>query len=148
MKLRVYQLDSFTTKVFEGNPACVVPLEGVEWLPDDVMQKISGENNASATAFFKKAGEEGGGKYDIRWFSPHRELKLCGHGTLATGYVLFELLEEEGGGVKFNSPSGLLEVRRDGKGLYTLDFPLKKAEVVADPPKALLEAMGVSSSAI
>ena len=50
MKLRIYQVDAFASKVFEGNPAAVCPLN--EWLDDEVLQKIAEENNLSETAFF------------------------------------------------------------------------------------------------
>jgi predicted PhzF superfamily epimerase YddE/YHI9 len=39
MKLALYQIDAFTDKVFQGNPACVVPLEA--WLPDETLLKIA-----------------------------------------------------------------------------------------------------------
>ena len=47
MKLTIYQIDAFAEKVFEGNPAAVVPLE--TWLPDNLMQQIAMENNLSET---------------------------------------------------------------------------------------------------
>ena len=52
MELEIYQIDAFTSKVFGGNPACVVPLD--EWLGDEVLIKIAKENNVSETAFFVK----------------------------------------------------------------------------------------------
>jgi PhzF family phenazine biosynthesis protein len=52
VKLSIYQVDAFTSKVFGGNPAAVVPLE--EWIDDTVLQNIALENNLSETAFFVK----------------------------------------------------------------------------------------------
>ena len=49
MELSIYQIDAFSTCVFEGNPAAVCPLD--EWLPDETMQSIAEENNLSETAF-------------------------------------------------------------------------------------------------
>ena len=46
MKLPLYQIDAFASKVFTGNPATVVPLG--EWLPDETMQAIAGEFQAMA----------------------------------------------------------------------------------------------------
>ena len=86
MKLSIYQIDAFAEKAFEGNPAAVVPLQ--EWLPDKVMQSIAEENNLAETAFF--VPEDDG--YHIRWFTPTNEVKLCGHATLASAYVLFKIL--------------------------------------------------------
>ena len=45
MKIDIYQIDVFTTRMFKGNPAAVVPLE--EWLPVETMQAIADENNLS-----------------------------------------------------------------------------------------------------
>ena len=49
MKLRLWQIDAFAEKVFEGNPAAIVPLD--HWLDDDLMQRIATENNLAETAF-------------------------------------------------------------------------------------------------
>jgi len=85
MKLKIYQVDAFTSELFGGNPAAVCPLES--WLPDELMQKIAMENNLSETAFYVK-NKNG---YEIRWFTPTVEVDLCGHATLATAFVLFNL---------------------------------------------------------
>ncbi len=50
MKITLYQIDAFASRVFAGNPAAVCPLE--KWLEDDLMQAIAMENNLSETAFF------------------------------------------------------------------------------------------------
>jgi PhzF family phenazine biosynthesis protein len=88
MKYDIYQIDAFTKEPFKGNPAAVVPLED-DWLPDSVMQKIALENNLAETAFFISTPIG----YDLRWFTPTIEMDLCGHATLATGYLLFDILE-------------------------------------------------------
>ena len=64
MNLTVYQIDAFAEKVFEGNPAAVIPLDD-EWLSDETMQKLAKENNLSETAFFIKKDN----CYHIRWFT-------------------------------------------------------------------------------
>lgn len=85
MKQKIYQVDAFANEVFSGNPAAVCPLE--QWLSDDLMQKIAMENNLAETAFYVKKND----KYEIRWFTPAAEVDLCGHATLATAFVLFNL---------------------------------------------------------
>jgi PhzF family phenazine biosynthesis protein len=50
MKLKIYQVDAFTDKVFSGNPAAVCPLD--HWLSDAVLQNIAYENNLAETAFY------------------------------------------------------------------------------------------------
>ena len=84
MKLKQYQVDAFASRVFEGNPAAICPLD--YWLADDVMQAIAAENNLSETAFFvpTKSG------FDLRWFTPNKEVYLCGHATLAAAHILFK----------------------------------------------------------
>ena len=134
MKLKMYQVDAFAEKPFEGNPAAVVPLES--WLPEDVMQAIAEENNLSETAFFVPT-ETG---FHIRWFTPKMEVKLCGHATLASGFVLFDLLGHPSDTISFDSLSGPLAVSRTG-GRLTLDFPVQKPEP-CDAPKDLVQGLG------
>lgn len=123
MKLKFYQLDSFTNKLFGGNPAAVCPLE--QWLDDRTLQNIAAENNLSETAFFVKEGE----KYHLRWMTPTVEVDLCGHATLAAGYVLFEILKEEKNEIVFESLSGELTVTKN-KDLISLNFPAQKPKQV------------------
>ena len=82
-KLRIYQVDAFTDRLFGGNPAAVVPLD--EWLDDATMQSIGLENNLAETAFFV-ADEPG---YHLRWFTPTQEVPHCGHATLASAFIVF-----------------------------------------------------------
>ncbi len=133
MKLSLYQLDTFTDTLFAGNPAAVVPLES--WLDDGLMQKIACENNLSETAFYIPT-ENG---YHIRWFTPTVEVDLCGHATLATAYVIFNIQGVESPEITFDSRSGLLKVTRQDDWL-TLDFPTDTYQV-AVPPPALSESM-------
>ena len=86
MKHEIFQIDAFASQPFAGNPAAVVPLES--WLPDDVMLNIAMENNLAETAFFVPS-EKG---YDLRWFTPTIEMDLCGHATLATGFLIYDVL--------------------------------------------------------
>ncbi len=119
MTLPIYQVDAFTTKLFGGNPAAVVPLE--KWLDDATLQNIAAENNLSETAFFLKEGEH----YKIRWMTPANEVPLCGHATLASSYVIFNFIERGLSKIKFMSKSGELIVERKDD-LLTLDFPSHK----------------------
>ena len=123
MKLTIYQIDAFAEKVFQGNPAAVVPLD--EWLPDDVLLNIALENNLSETAFFVSEGDG----YRIRWFTPVSEVDLCGHATIASAYVLFNILNYENPQIRFLSRSGELTVVRDAD-LFQLNFPVAKIQQV------------------
>jgi len=118
MTLKIYQIDAFANKIFEGNPAAVIPLE--HWLEEDILQKIAQENNLSETAYFVPK-EKG---YAIRWFTPLTEVALCGHATLATAYVLFNELKNEKNSVLFYSKSGELMVEQKNNYLH-MSFPLQ-----------------------
>ena len=102
--------------MFGGNPAAVCPLE--QWLPDETMQQIAAENNLAETAFYVPQGEQ----FGLRWFTPTIEVDLCGHATLATAHVLYEVFEHPSASLRFDTRSGILTVRRDGARLI-MDFP-------------------------
>ncbi len=134
MKIKLFQVDAFTDKVFGGNPASVCPLD--KWLSDSVMQLIAMENNQAETAFFVR-NQNG---FHIRWFTPTMEVDLCGHATLAAAYVLFELENFQEQTVEFSSRSGLLSVTKEDEFL-TLDFPADPP-VKVSPPDYLIAAVG------
>jgi PhzF family phenazine biosynthesis protein len=143
MKIKQYQVDAFATRAFEGNPAAVCPLES--WLDDGLLQAIAEENNLSETAFFVPS-EKG---YTLRWFTPVKEMDLCGHATLAAAHVIFETLGYAKPVITFETRSGDLFVERKGQRLE-MDFPacpptpcelpeiLTKA--LGQPPKEVLAA--------
>lgn len=134
MNLSIFQVDAFSSELFAGNPAAIVPLEA--WLPDSLLQAIAAENNLSETAFFV-AAEEG---LHLRWFTPRVEVALCGHATLATAHVLFSHLGYAGDQIHFNSHSGELIARRYGDRI-TLDFPATRA-VAAECDARVVAAVG------
>lgn len=133
MKLPIYQIDAFTDKLFCGNPAAVVPL--TEWLSDETMLHVAAENNLAETAFYIPT-ESG---FHIRWFTPTVEVDLCGHATLATAYVIFNIQGYEGQVIRFESRSGelIVECKEDW---LTLNFPADHFQI-AVPPPALMESL-------
>jgi PhzF family phenazine biosynthesis protein len=134
-------IDAFTDRPFAGNPAAVMRLDG--FLPDDELLKIAQEHNLSETAFLVKKGE---GRYDLRWFTPGKEVPLCGHATLASGHALLSEWEEAGDEAVFETASGTLAVRREN-GRYRLDLPSQPPQEVKDAPD-LTKALGVSAKAV
>tara|TARA_B100000686_G_scaffold165821_1_gene173415 strand:- start:2755 stop:3540 length:786 start_codon:yes stop_codon:yes gene_type:complete len=126
LKLKLYQIDAFAEKPFEGNPAAVVPLE--KWLPNYVLQKIAEENNLAETAYYIPSGPG----FTIRWFTPYSEVKLCGHATLASAYVLFNELNYGGNKIVFDSLSGPLTVTKNCE-LFSLDFPNQMPSICEIP---------------
>lgn len=134
MRTPIYQVDAFTTRLFAGNPAAVMPLQSFP--ADAVMQTIAMENNLSETAFLVKEGED----YRLRWFTPDLEVPLCGHGTLASAAVVLERLEPRRVQVVFHTKSGALTVKRSGAG-YVMDFPARLSEQ-CPTPQGLAGALG------
>lgn len=134
MELTLYQIDAFANKPFEGNPAAICPLD--EWLPDDVLQAIAMENNLSETAYFVPT-ESG---FHLRWFAPLAEVDMCGHATLATAYVLFNILGYDKPEIRFETRSGVLTVTRTDEWLE-MDFPAQVPEE-CEIPELITKAFG------
>jgi PhzF family phenazine biosynthesis protein len=130
MDLTIYQVDAFAERRFAGNPAAVVPLQN--WLPDATLQAIAAENNLAETAFFIRDGAKGGADFHLRWFTPTVEIDLCGHATLASGFVISTHLEPGRTNMSFRSRSGVLGLERRGD-LFALDFPAHPPEAMAMP---------------
>lgn len=141
MKLALYQADAFTSRLFGGNPAAVIPLDA--WLPDAKLQRIALENNLSETAFVVNDG----GQLHIRWCTPTVEVALCGHATLASAHILWTELGYRDPVLTFQSKSGPLQVRQTGEGVYELDFPSQPAIPVEAAP-GLIEAIGATPEAV
>lgn len=140
MRIPIYQVDAFTSKVFGGNPAAVCILD--QWLSDDILLHIAAENNLSETAFLVRQKDH----YDLRWFTPKAEIDLCGHATLASAFVIFSFLEPHRSTVHFKTASGLLSVKQTD-GLLSMDFPSRKP-IPVDPPAMLTEALGCKPSLV
>ncbi|MGF2412508.1 MAG: PhzF family phenazine biosynthesis protein, partial [Ferruginibacter sp.] len=136
--LTLYQIDAFANKLFGGNPAAVIPLE--RWLDTELMQKIALENNLSETVFFIPASNATA-DYEIRWFTPEVEINLCGHATLASAYVLFNILNFSKSEIRFSSKSGILKVGQKD-ALITMDFPSWKPERLDIYPDNLSAILG------
>ncbi len=140
MKLPIYQVDAFADKLFAGNPAAIVPLQS--WPDDDLMQKIAIENNLAETAFFVPATGTTDYDYSIRWFTPTIEINLCGHATLASGYVIFNYLGFKKAEILFSSKSGILKVTKKEGNRLDLDFPSWKPERIEYDSDMLSKALG------
>lgn len=134
---RLFQVDAFTRTPFKGNPAavCVMPTN----LTIDIYRSISQEMNLSETAFLEKSSDF----FSLRWFTPLREVPLCGHATLASAHVLFEHLGYTNQRIEFRTLSGNLYAEKTQGGI-TMDFPRNDPHRV-DPPKEALKGLGVKS---
>jgi PhzF family phenazine biosynthesis protein len=134
--LPYYHVDAFADRPFTGNQAAVMPL--THWLDDAVLQAIGEENNFAETAFYVP-DETGAADYELRWFTPEVEIRLCGHATLASGHIVLSenpALDR----VTFRTrKAGILEVRREGDG-YAVALPAIPTEPVNNPE--MMQAMG------
>ncbi|MFA0112888.1 PhzF family phenazine biosynthesis protein [Vibrio sp. 10N.261.46.E11] len=141
MDLEIYQVDSFTNQAFKGNPAGVCISQ--EPLDESLMFSIAEEMAVSETAFLSL------NSMTLKWFTPEVEVKLCGHGTLATVHVMKEQgLVKTGDMVAFNTLSGELSATV-GESLIELDFPspqLSSNQLSSNSELnlALLEHLGLS----
>ena len=132
-KIKLYQVDAFTDKLFSGNPAAVCILD--TWLDDELMQSIGNENNLAETAFVVPKGKD----FEIRWFTPTVEVDLCGHATLASAFVLFNIHHFPDSVIRFHSPrSGRLAVEKKGDMLF-LDFPTDTLEILPEEQNDVME---------
>lgn len=132
MKIKLYQIDAFAKKSFEGNPAAICPLQA--WLDDEKLLSIAEENNLSETAFFVPTNDG----FHIRWFTPTTEVDLCGHATLAAAFVIFNELGYKNNSIAFDSRSGILNVVKEND-LFIMDFP-EQLPVVCELPEEIKRA--------
>lgn len=131
-----FHVDAFADRPFTGNQAAVMPL--AEWLDDALLQAIGEENNFAETAFYVP-DHSGAADYELRWFTPSVEIRLCGHATLASGHII---LSENPAldSVTFRTrKAGILEVRREGDG-YAVALPVIPTKPVDNPE--IMAAMG------
>ena len=134
--MRLFQIDSFTKERFKGNPAGVCLVE--ESLSEDFMQNLATEMNLAETAYVEKRG----GKYGLRWFTPAKEVPLCGHATLASAYVLFEEgIHPKSEPIIFQTLSGELIVSAEEDGGLRMDFPRTDPFEYTGSDKQLIQSL-------
>lgn len=115
MSLDLFIVDAFASEPLAGNPAAVCPLSA--WLPDATMQAVAAELNQSETVFFAPKGDD----FEIRWFTPTREVDHIGHATLAAGHIVMERMQPGRTEVRFLTKHGFMAVRRGTTG-FVLDM--------------------------
>ncbi len=111
--MELLQVDVFASGPYRGNPLAVLP--EAEGLSTEQMQAIASEMNLSETTFVT-GGD--GSSYDVRIFTPRRELGFAGHPTIGTTWVLRHLGRLQGDSFVQRSPVGETPVTVDGDTIY------------------------------
>ncbi|HID9394404.1 TPA: PhzF family phenazine biosynthesis protein [Serratia marcescens] len=124
-----YHVVAFTGEGLRGNPAGVCLL--TQPLPAERLQAIANEIGLPETSFVWDDGD----MTAIRWFTPEREVDLCGHGTLAAAHVMLSAVNPALRDIRFRSAGGELLVKRDAQDgeRLVLDFPARPPQKVAEP---------------
>ena len=135
--MKIYTVDAFTDQPFHGNPAGVCPLS--HELPDTILQAIAREMNLSETAFFLPINNG----FHLRWFTPLKEVDLCGHATLATAHILWQegYLQTDQMAL-FSTLSGELRAKKQGQWIE-MDFPRGTVPQQEQHHGAILQALGI-----
>lgn len=138
MKLKITIVDAFTSKQFCGNQAAVILLEN--WLSAELMQNIASENNLSETAFVVCNSS---GVYEIRWFSPIKEIDFCGHATLASAFVIFSTQIGVDELTFWAKAVGHLVVKKGQNNLIQMAFPNREPVELSEVPTNLKEGLSI-----
>ena len=83
MNIAVLHFDVFTTEPGKGNPAGIVL--SAQGMSGSDMQALAARTGFPDTAFVSDSAEA---DFRIRYFSPRREVELCGHATIAASMAL------------------------------------------------------------
>jgi PhzF family phenazine biosynthesis protein len=130
----VYQIDAFTDKPFKGNPAGVVYSNE---LTSDEMQLIAREFNLSETAFISSSNEA---DFNLRWFTPKVEVKLCGHATIASiHYLLHQGKIKNNSSFTVNTLSGILKCSVND-AIYSLTIPVPNLKFFEKNKEEIIKA--------
>jgi PhzF family phenazine biosynthesis protein len=135
--MKTFIVDSFTTEPFKGNPAGVCLPE--QSISEEKMLKIAQEFGLSETAFVQQTDKPD--IYTIRFFSPKKEIPLCGHATLASAKVIFNKTNQNE--IHFITVENLdLLIRRHNDEIV-MEFPVYDT-MIATAPQAMLTALGLT----
>lgn len=141
MPERYHVVDAFADARFAGNPAAVVEVPA---FPDVAHMQAMAHRIALPTTAFVVPGEPG--EYRVRWFTPHKEINLCGHATIASARRLFGLpANTDRTTLRFVSDNGVLYAERVGD-LIAIDLPAAHL-TPGEPPPGLLAALGLPDAA-
>ncbi len=124
MKYKFYQIDVFTEKALGGNPLAVfVDAKG---LTSETMQKVAREMNLSETTFVLPSTNSQA-DFDIKIFTPTKEIPFAGHPTIGTAHILYEInkIKASQPTTTFNMGAGLINVSQE-RDYFFMNHPQPK----------------------
>ncbi|MFB6074642.1 MAG: PhzF family phenazine biosynthesis protein [Haloarculaceae archaeon] len=136
-------VDAFTEEPMAGNPAGVLP--DAAGLSDDQMGAIAAELGASETAFALPSGEA---DRRLRFFTPEREVSLCGHATVAAHAYLFERARIEVGTHTVETDAGVLEIETEIDGTVWMTQSPAEIEAVDLEYGTVADALGIDVASL
>ena len=136
--MKYYIVDAFSDQPFGGNPAGVVLLEGDTFPPEALMLQVAAELRYSETAFVRRLSPT---EYHLRYFTPNAEVDLCGHATIATFSLLFQMKLAEGECL-CHTLAGDLRIEVGKKVMMQMATPRIVATI--EDPKEIYRALGLA----
>jgi trans-2,3-dihydro-3-hydroxyanthranilate isomerase len=135
----VCQIDAFTDEPFQGNSAGVVYSDE---LTKDEMQLIAREFNVSETAFISKSSEA---DFNLQWFTPKVEVKLCGHATIASIHFLKQIgIIQDNSSITFKTLSGILKSSTNN-GIHSLGLPVPELKIFEGNKEEIINTLNCSN---
>jgi PhzF family phenazine biosynthesis protein len=140
---RVRLVDAFTEEPMAGNPAGVVT--DATGLTDDQMGAIANELGASETAFVRQSDAA---DRRLRYFSPEREVDLCGHATVAAMAALYDRAQITADAYTVETNVGVLDVEVEADGTVWLTQSEPDVRPVDLEVESVAAALGVEEHAL
>jgi PhzF family phenazine biosynthesis protein len=137
-EIEIFQIDAFTSEAFQGNPAGVTFCKN---LTEVEKQLIAKEMNLSETAFISDSQIA---DYKLQWFTPTKEVNLCGHATIASIHYLFEKgIVSDNQSIAFETLSGIISCASKS-GKFFMQIPNQLLYEYEGCKEEILDALGVN----
>ena len=142
MNIPFYQVDVFSNKLFGGNPLAVF-LNG-EIFKEEQLQQVAKEMNLSETTFIFPPSHPDA-HFDVRIFTPKKEIPFAGHPTLGTAFVLkyAGLITNKTNKLILNFKGGLISVHHQKDGIIMMETPAGKILKTISNTKEIADTLGL-----
>lgn len=147
METPFYQVDVFSSELFGGNPLAVF-LRGEDF-KEEQMQQVALEMNLSETTFVFPASHSDA-DFDVRIFTPEKEIPFAGHPTLGTAFVLQNagLVPATKNHIKLNFKAGVIPVDLHEDGKIFMTQPPGKILQTFSNTEEVAQALGLTANNI